>query len=325
MTSDRISGRFPQHQLRRVLTRVAIMLTVSSVVAITTPHAAAQPLPEGDLATAVGRFFGAPDLTDGANDFSCKPTTKHPSPVILMSGTFVNHGANFVKLGPRLKNAGYCTFALNYGQTAISAWRVNGLDHIENSAAQLDSFVKRVLAATQAEKVSFVGHSQGGNVPLWWIKKMGGADRTDKYVGWAQSGGGTTVMGLATLVKNLGLLGFATDVGNLFAFPGVADQTAYSSYTKTLFPDRNNRSVPDGPSYTSILTEFDEVVTPYTSGTLVGNRVENVVLQQRCPENSTGHIGLAMDEPTLELTLNALAGGPTDLQPLCTGFGIALI
>lgn len=88
-------------------------------VSAAAPAQAAE-LPEGGVGEALYKYAAAPNSTAGANDWNCKPSADHPNPVVLLPGTFFNHGANFVKAGPRLKNNGYCTFALNYGLTALS-------------------------------------------------------------------------------------------------------------------------------------------------------------------------------------------------------------
>ena len=54
-----------------------------------------------------------------------------------------------------------------------------------DSAAQLEAFVDRVLAATGAAKVSMVGHSQGGMMPRYYIQFLGGAGKVDDLVGLA--------------------------------------------------------------------------------------------------------------------------------------------
>lgn len=313
-----------RRRLARLSTAAAATASVVAFGVASASPAHAAPLREGGILDAVARFVAAPDRTDGANDFNCKTTAAHPYPVILVHGTFVNQGVNFVKAGPRLKNAGYCTFAMNYGQTSISFGRVGGLDHITNSAQQLDAFITKVMKATGAKKVDIVGHSQGGNVPMWWIKKMGGAAKTAHYVGWAPSSRGTTLDGIATLSKNLKLLGIATGLADLGQFPGVLDQTTYSDHTNALFPN-NSSDVPDGPKYTVIATNQDRVVTPYTTQTLSGKDVNNVVLQDKCPKDKAGHIGLLNDDPTMQLTTNALADGPKNFQPKCTGYGLALL
>src|SRR3954454_10058011 len=90
----------------------------------------------------------------GANDFTCKPTAAHPSPVVLVHGTFEGATDNWATVSPQVKAAGYCVFALEDGD--------RGTGDIAASAGQLPRFVDAVLAATGASKVSLVGHSQGG-------------------------------------------------------------------------------------------------------------------------------------------------------------------
>ena len=50
---------------------------------------------------------------------------------------------------------------------------------------------------------------------------------------------------------------------------------------------------PPPPSYTVVSTRYDEVVTPYRSQALEG--ATNVVLQDRCPEDVTDHVGIIYD------------------------------
>src|SRR5512133_4370134 len=127
------------------------------------------------IAAAAAPAANAADVTDllpatsppGANDFTCKPTAAHPSPVVLVHGTFEGATDNWSTVSPQIKAAGYCVFALEYGN--------RGTGDIAASAGQLQRFVDAVLAATGAQKVSLVGHSQGGMMPRWYIKFLGGA------------------------------------------------------------------------------------------------------------------------------------------------------
>src|SRR5690349_16868657 len=99
----------------------------------------------------------------GANDWSCKPSAAHPRPVVLVHGTFADMSDSWQALSPLLVNNGYCVFALNYGSNGGSgAVGVYGIGHIPASAAELSTFVNKVLAETGATKVDLVGHSQGG-------------------------------------------------------------------------------------------------------------------------------------------------------------------
>ena len=67
--------------------------------------------------------------------------------------------------------------------------------------AALRRFVNQVLAATGAHKVDIVGHSQGGMMPRYYIKNLGGASKVNTLVGLAPSNHGTTLEGLFTLAS----------------------------------------------------------------------------------------------------------------------------
>ncbi|KAF9388689.1 hypothetical protein CPB97_000634 [Podila verticillata] len=74
------------------------------------------------------------------NDWNCKPSARHPNPVVLVHGTGANSWDNWLYYRPRLALQGYCTFVLSYGQMN-SLPMFYGLDKMENSAAQLVTFV----------------------------------------------------------------------------------------------------------------------------------------------------------------------------------------
>ena len=67
--------------------------------------------------------------------------------------------------------------------------------------------VTQVLAATGAPKVDLLGHSQGGMMPRYYLKFLGGAQYVNALVALAPSNYGTTLDGLTTLVTDLGLAG----------------------------------------------------------------------------------------------------------------------
>lgn len=274
---------------------------------------------EGTLATAVSNFFASPAALPGVNDWSCTPSAEHPDPVILVHATYVNVGSNFAKLAPRLLNQGYCVYAENYGMTPASLGRVGGLGPAADSVSSLSRFVSRVRSSTGASKVDLVGHSQGGMIAFAYIKLAGGADKVGQFVAWGGTQNGTTLDGLVTLASALNALGFTQDVGNALQLSGMTDQTVGSRFQRTLWADP---TVPSGPEYTTIASRYDAVSTSYANQALDG--ANNVVLQERCPADRVGHIGMFLDGPTLALTQNALDGGPDDFRPSCQQFGPAL-
>ena len=159
------------------------------------------------FATGLTENFASPSAAPpGANNFSCHPSSAHPYPVILVHGTFGNMNDNWQAASAVLANHGYCVFAFNYGGASANA-DFQGTGEIAASAGQLASFVTKVLAATGAAKVDVVGHSQGGMMPRYYLKFLGGAAKVSTLVGLAPSNHGTTVDGLTTLAQDLGLGG----------------------------------------------------------------------------------------------------------------------
>ena len=113
--------------------------------------------------------------------------------MVLVHGTFENRFDNWQAMSPALKAAGYCVYALDYGSYNGSGLvGVYGLAEMERSARELRDFVDGVRARTGAAKVSLVGHSQGGLMPRYFIKNLGGAAVVEDLVGLAPSNHGTT-------------------------------------------------------------------------------------------------------------------------------------
>jgi triacylglycerol lipase len=231
----------------------------------------------------------------GANDWSCRPTFAHPSPVVLVHGTFGDMTVSWNQISPALKADGYCVFALDYGN--------RGTGPIEDSAQQLADFVDRVLAATRARKVSIVGHSQGGMMPRYWIKFLGGISKVDDLIGLAPSNHGTT---------------------NPFAIPAGyigCDSCVQQAAGSDFLTDLNaGDETPGTISYTVVETNHDEVVTPYTSAFLSGPRTTNILLQDLCPADPVEHLTIVGDAVARRWVENALGRrGPADpsFRPSC--------
>ncbi len=181
---------------------------------------------------------------------------------MLVHGTFENQNLNWRALSPLLKNNGYCVFALNYGGYVPGPFR--GTGDIPQSAQQLDAFVDSVRAATGAAKVDVVGHSQGGMMPRWYLKFLGGASEVNALVGLSPSNHGTTLLGLGLLAERHPGRESDPDAG----CPACDQQIVGSSFLSQL--NSGGDTVP-GVSYTVIQTRNDEVVTPYTSAFLSGS------------------------------------------------------
>ncbi|MFE1591467.1 esterase/lipase family protein [Nocardia sp. NPDC058705] len=253
-----------------------------------------------------------------ANNWNCKPSAAHPNPVVLVHGTTANSALNWWALSPKLADAGYCVFTFDYGMNLLSMGLVGGLGDIAQSAETMRVFVDKVLAATSASKVDVVGHSQGGMMPNYYIKRLGGAAKVDTLIGLAPSNHGTTARGLVELADAARLTGWITGLYTLLGYPGGIQQTVGSEFQKALFADGD--TVP-GVRYVVIQTRYDRVVTPYTNAFLQGDDVTNILVQDQCPSNPVGHIGLALDGPTQQNILNHLGDDAPDFKPTCTDFG----
>jgi triacylglycerol esterase/lipase EstA (alpha/beta hydrolase family) len=216
--------------------------------------------------------------------------------VVVVHGTFGDSRTLLRRLTRSIHGAGYCVYAIDYGNRATGP--------IEKSAAQLKAFVDRVLAATGAAKVSLVGHSQGGMMPRYYIKYLGGARRVDDLVGLAPSNHGTSNPLLLT-------------PGLTYLCPACLEQKTGSPFLRRL---NGGDETPGRVSYTNIVTRYDEVVLPYTSGYLSGARTTNVRLQDRCRLDLAGHLLIPSNGPAIRIVLNALGRvGPASptFHPSC--------
>ncbi|MEU8984539.1 alpha/beta fold hydrolase [Streptomyces sp. NPDC048309] len=246
---------------------------------------------------ATARADSAP--SSGWNNYSCKPSATHSRPVVLVHGTFGNSVDNWLGLAPYLVDRGYCVYSLDYGQLP-GVPLFNGLGSIDKSAAQLQVFVDKVLASTGAAKADLVGHSQGGMMPRYYLKFLGGAAKVNALVGIAPDNHGTTLSGLANLLPYFpgaeDLLSAAT--------PGLADQVAGSAFLAKLNAGGDTVA---GVHYTVIATKYDEVATPYNSQFLSGSDVHNVLLQNLCAVDLSEHVAIGLlDRIAFHEVANAL-------------------
>lgn len=259
----------------------------------------------GATAYALGHPSAVPT---GANDWACEPSAEHPNPVVLVNGTFENRYMNWAALSPRLKDAGYCVYAPNIGGKEGAF--LQGTGDITQSAAQLAAYVDKVRAQTGADEVDLVGHSQGGMMPRYYIKNLGGADKVDKLVALAPSNHGTSLSGLATMAK--AVPGAIDLVGK--ACKSCEQQMTDSDFIKEL---NAGAETDPGVDYTVLATKTDWVVTPYTSSYLAeAPNVTQSKLQDHCPRELTEHLGISYNQPSMQIVLNALDPAHAQ-QPRC--------
>ncbi|MFD8499566.1 esterase/lipase family protein [Amycolatopsis sp. NPDC059657] len=239
----------------------------------------------------------------GLNDWSCRPSEAHPEPVVLVHGTGDNKDYTWRMLGPMLISRGYCAYSLTYGVlpgAPVVGDVVGGLTPIEDSSAELKTFIDRVLTTTGKSKVDIVGYSQGTLLPTYYAKFLGGGEKINRYISLAPLWNGTNVAGAAdtyALLRTLGLGWLTNLITNCAACPEVltgSDLLARMREGGMFLPD---------VAYTNIVTMYDQNIVPYTSGLGEGT---NIVLQDACAEDHVNHVGMPVDPNALGHVLNAL-------------------
>jgi hypothetical protein len=74
--------------------------------------------------------------------------------------------------------------------------------------------------------------------------------------------------------------------------------------------------------YVVIETADDEVVTPYTNAFLpAAPNVQNITLQNQCPQDASDHLSIGYDSNALQDVVNALGPDNPDFQPTCAAVG----
>ncbi|MCF3129988.1 esterase/lipase family protein [Streptomyces olivochromogenes] len=283
---------------KRVLRPLAALLLTAAVATV-------------PAATATAAVASAP--SSGWNDYSCKPSATHPRPVVLVHGTLGNSIDNWLSLAPYLKDRGYCVFSLDYGQLP-GVPLFYGLGPIDKSAQQLADYVDRVLSATGAAKADLVGHSQGGMMPRYYLRFLGGAAKVNALVGLAPDNHGTDLNGLTNLLP---YFPGAEDLIKATT-PGLADQIAGSDFLTKL--NAGGDTVP-GVHYTVIATKYDEVATPWRSQYLSGSDVHNVLLQDLCPLDLSEHVAIGLfDRIAFHEVANALDPGRATATTCASAF-----
>ena len=244
------------------------------------------------------------------NDWDCELTPEHPRPVILVHGTFLNRQDSWGYMAPALANEGYCVYALTYGEHSEAPWPLNALGGVlpmEESAAELAEFVDRVRGATGAEKVDLVGYSQGTIMPAVYVNDMGGAEYVENYIGLGSVWRGSTAFFLSQIFDGFETVGLRDELEGFVQTVGCGacnQVLAGSEFFHELWAD----GTPYHPdvTYTNIVSRYDEVVTPYTSGIVEAPNATNHVVQDYCEQDFSEHVAIAASPVSRDLVLKAL-------------------
>lgn len=301
--------------------------TMIAAVALTTAALAASP------STAEAREEAPPipeaSMTvPGADDMNCIPSPEHPRPVVLVHGTWSNAEATWSDLAPQLREQGYCVFAMDYGQregldpnNLLNLW--GGAD-IARSAGDLAAFVDVVRARTGADRVDIVGHSQGGILARQYLKFNGGADvlnpsrnAVKNVVTLGATNHGTTYDDKQFWGKLAELVGIpVVDVAAAAVGPSAVQQMVGSPFLQIL--NAGGDTLP-GIDYTVIASRDDTVSTPPANTFLAagpGATVDNVWVQDVCPDSTIDHMALASADPMPWLIMRGLDDAGTPPSPV---------
>jgi triacylglycerol esterase/lipase EstA (alpha/beta hydrolase family) len=287
--------------VRRISRKLSVVAATATLCAglLAGPAAAATTSSVTAPGDNIAGFLPEP-AASGMNDPGCHPSATHPRPVVLVHGLGATASENWHFFAPYLAAQGYCVYGFTYGQSPMWPGR-GGVAPMENSAAQLSTFVDDVLATTGAKKVDIVGHSEGGIMPRYYLKFLGGAAKVAHFVAWAPPNHGTNINGLTDLRQ---------------FWPGFDGQMAgYCGSCPEFMPgsaflqklNAGGDTVGD-VEYTVLTTRYDWIVTPTETSYLHGPHVHNILIQDVNPDAFPEHVAMAWDPTTFALTLKALGG-----------------
>lgn len=267
------------------------------------------------LLIIAGKSAAVAAPSSGFNDWTCRPSAAHPHPVVLLHGLGGNGPGNYSYLGPVIAGAGYCAFSPTYGQADPNI-PVGGTVSVTKSAPEIAAFIARVRTTTGAAKVDIVGHSEGGFHSLYGPKVLGYAGQVGRVVAMAPPTHGTTFGGLVSVGDFLGLRPLVDLVLNTFGCQACPEIITGGSAVARLTA---GPIAQPGVSYTVIATRFDALVTPHETSFVREPGVRNLFVQDVCPFDPVGHVGLAFDSTVAQLVKNALDPAPD--RPILCGFG----
>jgi pimeloyl-ACP methyl ester carboxylesterase len=107
------------------------------------------------------------------NDAQMEQLNDKTLPVLLIHG-FLGTRGSLYELERRLVEDGFMVFSFNLGP-------VNSRD-VRTSAFKIHRKIESILSQTSVQKIDIVGHSMGGLIGLYYIKKLGGAKRVRRLI-----------------------------------------------------------------------------------------------------------------------------------------------
>lgn len=119
-----------------------------------------------------------------------------PRPVLLLYG-FLGTRRVFDVLERRLRRDGFCVWSINLGGL-FDAFNTRGIDDCAESVREK---VERLYARYELGPLSIIGHSKGGLIGRYYVKRLGGDRRVRNLItlGTPHNGTPTAYLGCATI------------------------------------------------------------------------------------------------------------------------------
>ncbi|WP_018251624.1 esterase/lipase family protein [Salinispora mooreana] len=258
--------------------KTAIVLAFALGATIAVPGVAASAAPAG-TATEQTSTHHAPASSPAA----AGPADVADNPVIIVGG-LSGFAFAYSPLAARLDADGFRPFI--YELPGL------GFGDIPTSARAFADYVDQVRATTGAARVDLVGHSEGGLVARYYLKRLGGTGAVGRYVSLGSPQHGTYV---ANIIAFLGL-------GSCAGVVACQQMAIGSDFLANL---NAGDDTPGSVSYTTIRTWQDQLVRPVDNAALADG-ASNVLIQGWCPLRVVGHLGLALDGTTYTVIRQAL-------------------
>ncbi|HEY4241354.1 MAG TPA: alpha/beta fold hydrolase [Kofleriaceae bacterium] len=191
-------------------------------------------------------------------------------PVLIIHGFLGTRGSMYI-LERRLVEDGFVCVSFNLGTLNVR--------DIRRSAFLIHRKIERILAQTPSQRIDIIGHSMGGLIGLYYVKKLGGHARVRKLIMM-----GTPVRGTWTALAGVMTLGlWSTSSWQLLPRSRFLDELAKGP-------------IPPGVEVHTIAAARDWVV-PLPTTRLPGANAATVPL---------GHSSLVLSEEVYQRVVNVL-------------------
>lgn len=226
-------------------------------------------------------------------------------PVLLVHGTFTAGWEQYDwSYGPVLEEMGFDVCTVTYPD--------RGFGDLQVSAEYVVNAIRRVHEQS-GRRIAMIGHSQGALMPRWALKWWPSArDLVEDFVLHAGPNHGTD-QAADNPVSNA----LVATTGMPAAFYQMASDSDFEEALNA------GDETPGEVDYTSIYTQFDELVQPVSpvptaalDWGMDNPRVSNILLQDVCPALLADHVTIGItDATTFMLTLDAILNeGPADVE-----------